>query len=175
MLKHIDEKKENILYVPSKASEDPADKPKKKFNTSDFNRKFALKATAIFGSMATFYAFCVWACLPLIPTLSKQKDLILYISSGFIQLVALPLILVGQNIMNALSEKRAERTLVTVENTSKSLEQIVKDLGNVNTILSKKMVKNIESTTKMQTDIVKIQTKLADDISSLKKYLKIEE
>ena len=65
-------------------------------------------ALPIFGSMFTFWLFCAWAFLPLIPALSNYKETILYISSGFIQLAALPLIMVGQDILGRSSEVRAQ-------------------------------------------------------------------
>ena len=99
----------------------------------------------------------------------------MYISSGFIQLVSLPLIIVGQNIMNIKSESRSERTLDTVLNTSETLKSVVVNLNKVNTQLTKNIIKDIEKTAQMQTEIVKIQTALASDIAELKQRLKIEE
>ena len=74
----------------------------------NLNERIAIKATRYFGSMWTFWIFCGWAFLPLIPILSNYKETILYISSGFIQLAALPLIMVGQDIMGRSSELRAQ-------------------------------------------------------------------
>ena len=74
----------------------------------NLNERIATKATKYFGSMWTFWIFCGWAFLPLIPILSNYKETILYISSGFIQLAALPLIMVGQDIMGRSSELRAQ-------------------------------------------------------------------
>ena len=74
----------------------------------NINERIATKATKYFGSMWTFWIFCSWAFLPLIPALEVYKETILYISSGFIQLAALPLIMVGQDILGRSSEKRAQ-------------------------------------------------------------------
>lgn len=71
-----------------------------------FNEKIAIEATKIFGSMGTFWIFCVWAFLPLIPALEQYKEYILYISSGLIQLAALPLLMVGQQITGKEAESR---------------------------------------------------------------------
>ena len=73
----------------------------------DINEKIALSITKCFGSMITFWIFCIWAFLPLIPALSNYKESILYISSGFIQLAALPLIMVGQDLLGRESKERA--------------------------------------------------------------------
>jgi len=75
----------------------------------NFNIKIALFFTKKFGSMITFYLFCLWALLPFLPGFSSYKDLILYISAGFIQLVALPLISVGSNIIGEVTEKRDQQ------------------------------------------------------------------
>ncbi|MGG2383109.1 hypothetical protein, partial [Salmonella enterica] len=72
------------------------------------NENIAIKSTKWFGSMAMFWACFIWAILPLFPALSGAKDFILYVSAGIIQLVALPLILVGSNVLNRASEARAE-------------------------------------------------------------------
>jgi hypothetical protein len=56
--------------------------------------------------MGTFWIFCIWAFLPLIPYLEQYKETILYISSGFIQLAALPLLMVGQQITGEQAEAR---------------------------------------------------------------------
>ena len=162
---------ESGLVTATPGKEDEPEKPKK----PSFNEKFAIAATKAFGSMATFWILCVWACLPLIPLLASKKDAILYISSGFIQLVSLPLIIVGQNIMNIKSENRSERTLDTVLNTSETLKSVVVNLNKVNTQLTKNIIKDIEKTAQMQTEIVKIQTALASDIADLKNKLKIQE
>ena len=74
----------------------------------NINERIAIKSTKYFGSMWTFWIFCIWAFLPLIPALEKYKETILYISSGFIQLAALPLIMVGQDLMGRNAELRAQ-------------------------------------------------------------------
>ena len=74
----------------------------------NFNERIATNATKYFGSMWTFWIFCGWAFLPLVPALEQYKETILYISSGFIQLAALPLIMVGQDLMGRNAELRAQ-------------------------------------------------------------------
>ena len=74
----------------------------------NLNERIAIKATKYFGSMWTFWIFCGWAFLPLIPVLEQYKETILYISSGFIQLAALPLIMVGQDVLGRSAEIRAQ-------------------------------------------------------------------
>lgn len=75
-----------------------------------FNERIAVRMTRFFGSMSCFYLFVIWALLPFIPFFSKFQVTILYVSAGFIQLVALPLISVGQNLQSRHSEFLAEAT-----------------------------------------------------------------
>jgi hypothetical protein len=70
------------------------------------------------------YAFFLMALLPIF-----NKDLeqvIVYISSAIIQLVALPLITVSQNVLNRAAEKRAQQdhlTLIKEFNEIKKINQ----------------------------------------------------
>jgi len=79
------------------------------------NEKIAILFTKCFGNMFTFWIFCGWAFLPLIPVLSNYKETILYISSGFIQLAALPLIMVGQEVLGRESESRSKHDHQMIE------------------------------------------------------------
>ena len=72
-----------------------------------FNEALAARGTLLFGSMWTFYAFFVWGLLAFVPALAQWKDIILLISSAWIQLWALPLLMVGGVVLNRASEKRA--------------------------------------------------------------------
>ena len=95
----------------------------------NFNEKIATKATRIFGSMGTFWIFCIWAFLPLIPFLEQYKETILYISSGFIQLAALPLIMVGQEILGRSSEQRAIQDHYMIEQSLMKIEIAIDKLS----------------------------------------------
>jgi hypothetical protein len=94
-----------------------------------FNERIAIKATKYFGSMWTFWIFCGWAFLPLIPVLSNYKETILYISSGFIQLAALPLIMVGQEVLGRESESRSKHDHEMIERQFYRMEDAMEKLG----------------------------------------------
>jgi len=69
------------------------------------NDAIAIRATLAMSTMWCVYAFFLLSLLPLI-----SKDLetvVIYISSAIIQLVALPLIMVGQQKLSEAGEKRA--------------------------------------------------------------------
>ena len=93
-----------------------------------FNERIAIKATKYFGSMFTFWLFCAWAFLPLIPALSNYKETILYISSGFIQLAALPLIMVGQEVLGRSSELRAQQDHVMLNEQFDKIQLVLQEI-----------------------------------------------
>ena len=94
----------------------------------NFNEIIAIKATKFFGSMPTFWVFCIWAFLPLIPFFNNYKEFILYISSGFIQLTALPLIMVGQEILGRSAEKRAQLDHEMLKEQYSDIKSMLKEI-----------------------------------------------
>ncbi|HZP82888.1 MAG TPA: hypothetical protein VFB21_14705 [Chthonomonadaceae bacterium] len=70
------------------------------------NERIAVMSTLIFGSMWMFYAFFLYGFLPLLPQLAPYQDKFLYWGS-WIQLWALPLLMVGGIVLNRASERRA--------------------------------------------------------------------
>ena len=71
------------------------------------NEWLAVRGTATFGTMWAFYVLFVYGLLPTI--FPGEMDRLLY-WSNVIQLVALPLIMVGQNIQGRAAEQRAIET-----------------------------------------------------------------
>ena len=65
-----------------------------------------------------------------LPDAIKQGTyfVIVWLSSSFLQLVLLPIIIVGQNIQAAASDKRAEETYKDAEAVLKEAEEIQKHL-----------------------------------------------
>lgn len=79
---------------------------------SRFNSRFALLITVAVGSMWCAYIFALLAFVSL-PSVLKQGDMIVivaWIAQTFIQLVLLPVIIVGQNLQAAASDKRSQQT-----------------------------------------------------------------
>lgn len=64
---------------------------------ASFNRWLAIRLSAIFSTMACFYAFLLLALLPLVDP--KILPVVQFISSGVLQLVALPLLAVAAKII----------------------------------------------------------------------------
>jgi hypothetical protein len=75
-----------------------------------FNAALGLHITVIVGTMWAAYAFAAIALISLPDNIHSTQTLILWISSSFLQLVLLPIIIVGQNIQARAADKRSEAT-----------------------------------------------------------------
>jgi hypothetical protein len=71
-----------------------------------FNARFGLKITLVVGTMWCAYLFTALALLAL-PSAVKQGTyyIVVWLSSSFLQLVLLPIIIVGQNIQANAADK----------------------------------------------------------------------
>ena len=94
-----------------------------------FNARFGLKITLIVGTMWAAYLFTILALFAL-PSALQQGTyfVVVWLSSSFLQLVLLPIIIVGQNIQAAAADKRAEDTYKDAEAVLKESEEIQKHL-----------------------------------------------
>lgn len=89
------------------------------------NARFGLKITLAVGTMWCAYIFTLLALFAL-PSAIKQGTyfIIVWLSSSFLQLVLLPIIIVGQNIQATAADKRAEDTYKDAEAVLKESTQI---------------------------------------------------
>jgi Protein of unknown function (DUF1003) len=89
------------------------------------NARFGLRVTLAVGTMWTAYLFSAIALIAL-PSAMKQGVyyVVVWLSSSFLQLVLLPIIIVGQNIQAAAADKRAEETYKDAEAVLKEAEEI---------------------------------------------------
>jgi hypothetical protein len=103
--------------------------PKSNSFFARLNARFGLRITLVVGTMWCAYIFTVLALFAL-PDAIKQGTyfIIVWLSSSFLQLVLLPIIIVGQNIQAAASDKRAEETYKDAEAVLKEAEEIQKHL-----------------------------------------------
>jgi hypothetical protein len=90
-----------------------------------FNARFGLLITVTVGTMWTAYLFTALALFAL-PDAIKQGTyyIVVWLSSSFLQLVLLPIIIVGQNIQARAADKRAEETYKDAEAVLKEAEKI---------------------------------------------------
>lgn len=94
-----------------------------------FNAKFGLRITLIVGTMWAAYLFTVLALFALPSAIDQgMYFVIVWLSSSFLQLVLLPIIIVGQNIQAKAADKRAEETYKDAEAVLKEAEEIQKHL-----------------------------------------------
>ena len=76
-----------------------------------FNARFAVRITKMVGSMWCAYLFAAFDLLSL-PAAIKGgiSTIVAWVAQTFLQLVLLPIIIVGQNVQAAAADKRAEQT-----------------------------------------------------------------
>jgi hypothetical protein len=114
------------------------DKPVKiKDESVGVNGKVALIITAVVGTMWCAYAFTILAFISL-PEAIKSGSLIViiaWIAQTFIQLVLLPIIIVGQNIQGKASDKRSEQTYKDAEAILSECLQLQQHLAAQDTVL----------------------------------------
>jgi hypothetical protein len=101
---------------------------------AEFNRRLALFITKNVGTMWCAYLFTLIAMTGAVAILTGNMLLTLIvnlISQTFIQLVLLPIIIVGQNVQAEATDRRAEadhKTLVALHTMNKTQLQILEAL-----------------------------------------------
>ena len=76
------------------------------------NEWLALKLSAGFSSMATFWAFNILTFVPL--AFPSLLAIVQFISSGYLQLVALPLLAVSNALTFKMTEARAQQDHIAI-------------------------------------------------------------
>ena len=95
--------------------------------------ELALFITTRVGTMGFFYFCLALVTMPLI--FSSTMPIIQYLSSGYLQLILLPLILVGQNLQSRHSELRAQHDYETNLKAEKEIEAILLHLEKQDEIM----------------------------------------
>ena len=93
------------------------------------NTRIALAVTKAVGSMWCAYAFGLLALISLPGALATHQALIIvsWIAQTFLQLVLLPIIIVGQNVQAAASDARAEsdhETLLSIHTLTAEVHRL---------------------------------------------------
>ena len=94
-----------------------------------FNTRVAVRITKSVGSMWCAYLFALIALISLPAALSSGQPIIIvsWIAQTFLQLVLLPIIIVGQNVQAAASDARAEsdhETLLSIYTLTSEVHRI---------------------------------------------------
>lgn len=97
------------------------------------NAQFAVILTRLVGSMPTAYLFVLLALIGLAGILGYISPLaailIAWLSQTLIQLVLLPVIMVGQNVLNRKQEIQADEMFSTTEKSFHDIEQVMQHLS----------------------------------------------
>ena len=101
---------------------------------SGFNTRVAVGLTKGVGTMWTAYTFAVLAVIGLFGILGLLNNnvaiLVAWTSQTFLQLVFLPIILVGQNVLGRKAELQADEQFHTTMSTYHDIEQIMQHLSD---------------------------------------------
>ncbi len=93
------------------------------------NTRIAVAVTKLVGSMWCAYAFALLALISFPAAISSHDPLVIvsWIAQTFLQLVLLPIIIVGQNVLAAASDARAEsdhKTLIAIHTLTAEVHEI---------------------------------------------------
>ena len=111
-----------------------------------FNTWVAVKVTKSVGSMWCAYVFALIALISLPSAISSGNSIIIvgWIAQTFLQLVLLPIIIVGQNVQAAASDARAEsdhETLLSIHTLTSEVHMIQEQQSKILEILAKEAKK----------------------------------
>jgi len=111
------------------------------------NAAIAVRITKVVGTMYCAYVFTLIALVAL-PTIIKTGNptaLVNWVYSNFLQLVLLPIIIVGQNVISEAQDKRAEadhKTLTALHQMSKQQLEILDGQNKILALLQQSVVKD---------------------------------
>ena len=102
-----------------------------------FNAAVAVLVTKVVGTMYCAYAFTLIALVALPAAIQQGSATVLvnWLSSNFLQLVLLPIIIVGQNVISAAQDARAEADHETLTALHAMSQQQIQILEGQNEIL----------------------------------------
>jgi hypothetical protein len=108
-----------------------------------FNTRVAVRITKSVGSMWCAYVFAVIALISLPAALQSRSPIIIvaWVAQTFLQLVLLPIIIVGQNVQAAASDARAEsdhETLLSILTLTSEVHGIAEQQTRILEILEKR-------------------------------------
>ena len=109
-----------------------------------FNAAVAVRITKIVGTMYCAYAFTLLALVALPAAIEQGSPTVIvnWLSSNFLQLVLLPIIIVGQNVISAAQDARAEadhETLTALHQMSRQQIEILEGQNKILDLLKPKV------------------------------------
>ena len=106
-----------------------------------FNGRLGLFLTTIVGTMWAAYLFSILALVSFKSAITSGNSIIIvaWIAQTFLQLVLLPIIIVGQNLQSKAADKRADQTYKDAEAILHECMQIQEHLAAQDEARSKQM------------------------------------
>ena len=109
-----------------------------------FNAAFAVRITKVVGTMYCAYVFSMIALVALPAAIEQGSPTVLvnWLSSNFLQLVLLPIIMVGQNVISTAQDARAEadhETLTALSQMNKQQLEILEGQSRILELLRTKV------------------------------------
>ena len=107
------------------------------------NTRLAVGITKVVGSMWCAYLFALLALVSFPAAISSHDPIIIvaWIAQTFLQLVLLPIIIVGQNVQAAASDARAEsdhKTLLAIHTLTAEVHQIAQQQTKILKIIEER-------------------------------------
>ncbi len=107
------------------------------------NTRLAVGITRMVGSMWCAYAFALLALVSLPAAIGSHSAIVIvgWIAQTFLQLVLLPIIIVGQNVQAAASDARAEndhKTLIAIHRLTADVHEIAQQQTSILKILQER-------------------------------------
>jgi uncharacterized membrane protein len=101
---------------------------------SRINDALAVSITKVVGTMWCAYAFTILVVIPLF--YPSTNTVIMYLSSSLLQLILLPLIMVGQSVQGRSAEARARRDHKMIKEELQNIRDIVEENKQLHGILN---------------------------------------
>ena len=118
-----------FLHKPRNVNE----QHKGELEASGFNTRIAVGLTKSVGTMWTAYSFAVLAIVGLLAIIGLLPPLVVvlvaWLSQTFLQLVFLPILSVGQNVLGRHAELMADEEFHTTMNSYHAIEEIMQHLS----------------------------------------------
>ena len=118
------------------------------------NARFGLFVTLVVGTMWCAYLFTLLALVSLSAAVGTHNKIIIvaWIAQTFLQLVLLPIIIVGQNVQAAAADKRAEDTYKDAEAVLHEAIEIQKHLKAQDAVLEQLIAETRKSNGKSENE-----------------------
>jgi hypothetical protein len=92
---------------------------------NQINKAIAVKITVIVGTMWCVYAFSLLVAIPLI--FPDTQSTVMFISSSFLQLVLLPILMVGQQVLSESADQQRAEDHMRIKHALHDIHALIAD------------------------------------------------